>query len=210
MIKLAIAEDENMIANLIKENLESNDIIKIKVLHCVYNGDDIISIIKEAKIDIVLLDLNMPGQNGFQILKKMQSINSKVKALIISSKNYPALHSEIKKLGAWGYIPKSSSTKEIISAIKTISEGEKYFIDELLSKKGPRKFISNYKNLVLSSRERIIVKFLVEGQPNKIIAHLSNVEESTIKGQKYKLFQKFGVNTTSELLSLIKKYKIEY
>lgn len=211
-MKLAIVEDEVMIANMLKEKLEGSDELSVDVVHCVYKGEDAVGLLEngDLDVDLMLLDIELPSPDGFAILRRIKSLGLNIKVLILTSQNYQALHNEIKELGAWGYVPKSSDISVLIEAIKTIYGGNKYFNEDLLSEKGPKKFISNYEDLVLSNDERLLLKFIMMKKKNKELAHLLNKNFYTLKRYKTRLFSKFGVKNSNELIELVKRNKIKY
>jgi len=212
MIKIAIVEDEVMIANMLKEKLENSTEFGINVVHCVYKGEDAVNLLdsNDLDIDLMLLDIELPNPDGFAILRRIKSLNKDIKVLILTSQNYPALHNEIKELGAWGYVPKSADLTVLVEAITKIYGGDKYFNEELLSKAGPTKFITNYEDMVLSNDERLILKFIMMKKKNKELAHLLNKNFYTLKRYKTRLFSKFGVKNSNELIELVKRNKIKY
>ncbi len=116
--KILIVDDEEDITNLTEKFLQLE---KYETLTC-SNGHDALNIVKEKHNDIalVLLDIMLPGMNGYEILKEIKSKYPKILVVLFSVKNFFEDIQKGKELGADGYLVKAISGNEIIAYVKNI------------------------------------------------------------------------------------------
>ncbi|MDC1067704.1 response regulator transcription factor [Candidatus Kapabacteria bacterium] len=178
-VNIAIVDDHSLYLETVKIFLELQDFVKsVEIFTTLQNY-------LEAKkpFDIVLLDLDLDGESGLDIFKtKHQN-----KVLIISSYKEMQQINFAYNNGAYGYINKTSDTKEIIRAIKTIVSGNVYYSENIFHKNT----ISPSVNIdVLSSREIEILKSIVQELSPQEIAKKNFISINTFKVHKYNIIKK--------------------
>ena len=90
------------------------------------NGQDALAIFRSKPIDIVLLDLNLAGIGGLELLRRMLKENAKARIIIFSMHSEPLYAARALRLGAKGYVSKSAASEELLIAIRKVSEGGHY------------------------------------------------------------------------------------
>lgn len=147
-------------------------------------------------VDLLVLDLRMPGMDGLEGLRRVRSEYPQVRTVILSSMVDRDQMLETISLGAAGYIPKHLSGAAMISALRLVLSGERFLPSMLLapdsnaeqpaaaSGSGPTK---------LTPREREVLTLLREGLPNKVIANRLSLSEVTVKSHLFSIFRKLGV-----------------
>jgi DNA-binding NarL/FixJ family response regulator len=93
--------------------------------------DHLLSSFPEKQVDLVLLDVNLPGMSGIEVCKEITASHPDVKVLAISMFNEESFVSEILNNGAKGYILKNTGREELLKAIRTVANGESYFSNDV-------------------------------------------------------------------------------
>lgn len=192
-VKVILADDHSMIREGLKQLLEITG--EIQVIGEAADGVECLSLLKKAKADVLLLDINMPNMNGLQVLEKINKSQSPIKVLILT------VHNEIEYLikaidiGVNGYMLKDSGSAELKKAVFSIYNGETYIQPELtplLNQKLVEKESDLDKLHSLTKREVQILKLIAEGLFNKEIGDRLDISERTVKNHVFNLFKKIG------------------
>jgi two-component system, NarL family, invasion response regulator UvrY len=151
--------------------------------------------------DIVLLDINLPGPSGLDILQDLKRLRPKMPVLIVSA--FPEKDYAIRafKLGASGYVSKQGASAELLAAIKKGLEGGRY-VTPLLAEALAASVAKDTPALpheVLSNRELQVLRLVALGKPLKEIAAELSLSEKTIATYRMRLSQKMGLSTNVEL-----------
>jgi two-component system, NarL family, nitrate/nitrite response regulator NarL len=159
----------------------------------------------QVKIDLVLLDIQMPGLNGLNGLKVLQDKLDDMPIIILSASDDKTEIERAEILGAAGYLQKSAKAEEIISAIQRVLKGERCF---------PKRFStladSIIKNEVnsLTARQLEVLALLCEGKPNKVIARHLDVAENTVRVHVSAILACLDVASRSEALLVAQRLGI--
>jgi len=198
-INIMIADDHLMVREGIKQLLElGGDII---VNGEADDGKECIELISRRQTDVLLLDINMPNRNGFQVLKYVKEAKKNIKVLILT------IHNEIEYLvravdfGVDGYILKDSDSSVLRKAIHTIYKGERFIqpsLAPLLKEKmdETNNDMNQYKTL--TKREIEVLKLLSHGLLNKEIAFKLDISEKTVKNHVSNIFKKIEVSDRTQ------------
>lgn len=153
-------------------------------------------------IDLMLLDLILPDENGTALLAYLQQEPSmlSVSTIIISSIGDKATMNLCKEYGARGYVPKSKGANQIILALKIVSSGGEYFFDE-----DETAFSSSNNRLKLSERQKDIVELVLAGYSNKKIAIALDLSEGTVKNYMFHLMRLMDVKSRLEMAMRIRE-----
>ena len=152
-IKVMIADDHELIREGISRILDmEND---IEVVCKAKSGLEAIEAMKKCKIDILLLDINMPELNGIETLKKIKTLHSKVKTIMLTVYDDIEYVSQSINLGADGYVLKDSDSDTLIKTIKIVHTGGSYIQPTLATQlirymtKGKKSVLKKKKNHLL-------------------------------------------------------------
>ena len=151
MIKIMIADDHTMFVDGIDSILNKESDMQV-ACKC-YDGHEVITKLKEEKVDIILLDINLPGMTGIEVSKKVLATYPDVKILAISMFNEESYVTEILNNGAQGYILKNTGIDELLTAIRTIISGKTYFSKDVTN--------TIMKSLMKRRMEQVLIKTLV-------------------------------------------------
>ena len=151
----------------------------------------------EWPVELLLLDLEMPGMNGLEGFYALRRRYPKLAVAIVSGVNDARIIRTLIDGGARGYIPKLASSEQLMDALRRILKGEIYLPDALfLPATGSA--LSDDKASALTSRQLQILPLLAEGMPNKQIASTLGVTEGTIKQHLKDLFRRLDASNRTQ------------
>jgi len=198
-IKLIIADDHQLFRNGLEELLRKYD--DIQVVKSLADGFEFIELINsQFDADIVLLDISMPNVDGFQVLKELKALNSDIKPIVISMHNDGNYIAKCAKMGAYGYLLKNTDEAELILAIRTVSQGRKYFSAEISEKMINFMATSSISENVLSNKETEVLGLISKGLTTNEIAAKLFVSSRTIETHRANILKKLEVKNTAELI----------
>ncbi len=164
------------------------------------NGQDALAIFRSEPIDIVLLDLNLAGIGGLELLRRMLKENVKARIIIFSMHSEPLYAARALRLGAKGYVSKSAASEELLIAIRKVSEGGHYVERELATQLAVSSYGGEDPLQQLSTREMEILRLLGEGRSMSQIADALGVSYKTIANTCSLMKSKLGLDRTADLI----------
>ena len=203
-----IIMDEHPIVRMsIEVLLQKNKNIQVKLK----SGDshEVLDCIRNHPIDLVILDIEMTGTDGFVLLKRIRNLNKDIKVLFLSSKSEAFYAGRAIRAGANGFVSKRKDLGEIYNAVEMILTGDSFFPSETLS------FINHLGSrtgaavdMPLSNREVTVLRYLANGLSNKEIADQLLLSNKTISAHKSNIFSKLGVQSIVELIDYAKAHEL--
>ncbi|HBL4900984.1 TPA: fimbria biosynthesis transcriptional regulator FimZ [Enterobacter hormaechei] len=187
--------------------LQKNKNIQVKLK----SGDshEVLDCIRNHPIDLVILDIEMTGTDGFVLLKRIRNLNKDIKVLFLSSKSEAFYAGRAIRAGANGFVSKRKDLGEIYNAVEMILTGYSFFPSETLS------FINHLGSrtgaavdMPLSNREVTVLRYLANGLSNKEIADQLLLSNKTISAHKSNIFSKLGVQSIVELIDYAKAHEL--
>ncbi len=162
-----------------------------QTLHAVRSGDE---------YDLILLDLFMPGTDGFELLRDVCNACPNAPTVVLSGSEDPLHMRKALDLGAAGYIPKSAGMEVMILALRLVLAGGTYVPPDLLRKpvaaegKSVLDVVQDMPQEALTPRQQEILHLLGEGRSNKEIARQLDLSENTVKIHVAAVLKALGVN----------------
>jgi two-component system invasion response regulator UvrY len=204
MIKILLADDHSIIRSALRIIIENN--IPGSVVEETIDADLVLEKIMENNYDLLILDINMPGINSVELINKIFSFNADVRIVIFSMNPTVPFEKIYLQLGAKGYLSKTFSHDEIITALHTVLAGGIY--RSYPAETGDTKSSPANPFELLSPREFEIMQHLLHGKGVKEIYSQSGLAASTISTYKARIHAKLGTKNIMELISLAKAYNI--
>jgi len=201
-----IADDHPIICASISLLLQKDPDIKV-VLEA-NNGRNVINYLLEHDVDLVIIDIELPDMDGFEVFRRVKSLKNNIKTLFLSSKPESVYAFKAIQSGSNGFISKEKELSEIFSAAKLILSGYTFFPTNLIT--ASSSFDQNQQKLHLSltTREITILRHLVTGKSNKEISIVMNLSNKTISTHKANIFSKLSINSIIELADYAKNNNI--
>ena len=151
----------------------------------------------ESPVDLMLLDLEMPGMNGLEGFHEIRRRYPDLPIAIVSGVNDVRIIRELLDGGARGYIPKLAGSEQLMDALRRVLKGEIYVPDALFIP-AHQSTANDAKASPLTSRQQEILPLLAEGMLNKQIADALRVTEGTDKQHLKDLFRRLGVRNRTQ------------
>ena len=173
--------------------------------------NETVEFIKTNKIDLVILDINLPGGNNIQMLDSLNEIQKNIRVLMFSAYEENLYATRYLQAGAKGYLHKQNSNAEIKKAIQTVCSGGVYMSDDvkniMLNKMLNHDEDQNPLDL-LSNREFEVAQMLIYGHGITDISSLLNLQMSTVSTYKNRIFEKLNVTNIVQLIDKFRFWKI--
>lgn len=203
-VSIMIVDDHDMV----RQGIESviNTVAEFNILYTASNGEDALNILREnnKKPDILLLDIVMPNMDGLEISGLVKSEFPDIKILILSMEISSEYVKKAVKNDVDGYIPKNADIDILITAIKRIVSGSKYFdekIKDFIFKHFVRDDeVSTPKVENLSDREVQVLKMISNGITNRDIGEKLFISPKTVEAHRNNILKKLGLKSTADLV----------
>ena len=198
-----MVDDHQLIIDGLKSLMKNAG--EIEIAGTANNGREALRVLEILTIDVVLMDIDMPVMNGIDALKEIKKGKPAIKVIILSMHDESGMIKNLLALGADGYLLKSTSQDELISAIKKVSDGNKYFSAgvtlSLLNDSQSNSQISKQQFEILTSREEEILKLIAEGYSNKEIGTRLFISHRTVDTHRTNLMKKLNTSNIAGLIS---------
>lgn len=209
--KILLVDDHTILRDGIASIL--NNVEGVEVVGALSSGEEAVSEFQKSGANVILMDILMSGMTGLEATRWIKEQDPSVKVIIISSEIKKEYVSTGIKCGIDGYLPKDVDKETLITAIRTVMKGEKFFnaaITNLVfedfynGEKDGRK--RNRKIAVgLTNRENEIMALIASGKSNQEVADSLFISTKTVETHKANILDKLGLRNTAELV----KYAIK-
>ncbi|WP_432411567.1 response regulator [Rasiella sp. SM2506] len=211
MIHVFIVDDHKMVIDGMQLLLKNET--DITVVGTALNGEESIAKIPMQKVDVVLLDINMPGINGIDTCKQLLKDNPCLKIVAVSMHKESSLIKLMLNSGAKGYVLKNAGQDEVIDAIKTVYKNKMYLDDTVneivlnsVLKNGNEKITSPFPTL--SRREKDVLRLIMDECTTQEIADKLFISFGTVETHRRNMLIKTGVRNTAGLVRTAIEYDL--
>lgn len=185
---------------LVDDNFEKTE---VDIAH---NGKSALKMAKDKAYHLIILDISLPQTDTQKLLENLTIISKGIQILICSNHDANIYAMPYISVGASGFVHKSSSEQEIVSAIKSVIKGQMYIEKEVLmnnlNHKTKVKTQNKPINNIFSSRELEVFTHLMEGKRIKDISEIMNIHQSTASTLKKRIMEKANVDNLIDLKNL--------
>jgi DNA-binding NarL/FixJ family response regulator len=197
--RVLLADDHVLILSGIRAALEP----RFEIVGQVTDGKALLGAAETLKPDVIVLDISMPGLNGFEAARQLRENIPSARLVFLSQHLSPAYLKQALAIDVSGYVLKSETIEELEPALHATLKGDLFtsprFGAEVLSRLRNRDGGLNREMADLTDRQREILQLLVEGRSNKEIAAILNVSIKTVEFHRAKIMSKLGAQTAAEL-----------
>lgn len=206
MIKVLIVDDHALVRMGIRRLLE--DLPDMLVVAEAESGEVALTLVKLHQPDVVLLDMKMPGIDGWEVTRRLTKSAPQVKVIAVTAMSTEPLPSRVLQLGAMGYLTKESGAEEMAAAIRKVFKGEKYLSAEIAQKMAISSLQAPNESPFdqLSEREMQVMLMITSGMTVQDIADRLFLSSKTINGYRYRIFEKLVIKNDVELTYMAMKH----
>ncbi|MFZ4758488.1 MAG: response regulator [Burkholderiaceae bacterium] len=199
MIRVVIVDDHALIRRGLRDSL--NEVGDIRVVGEAGDYGELRQLLRETAFDVLLLDINLPGRSGLDVLHSLAEEATRVRVLVLTM--YPEDQYAIRalKAGAMGYLNKSADPAQIVTAIRTLHAGRKYITPAIAEALASRLSVdeSEKPHERLSDREFQTLVRLASGQRLSDIAAELNLSPKTVSVYRARVLEKLALQSNAEL-----------
>lgn len=208
MITVLIVDDHALVRMGIKRLLE--DTQDIQVIGEAQNGEEALIMVQQHRPDIILLDMKMPGIDGWEVIRRLKASSARSKIIAVSALSVEPLPSRVLQMGAMGYLSKEASIEEMTGAIRKVHRGERYMSAQLAQNLAIQRLdpISQTPFEVLTEREMQVMLLITSGVTVPEISKRLFLSTKTVNSYRYRMFEKLNVKNDVELTHLAIKHSI--
>ncbi|HEY8094762.1 MAG TPA: response regulator transcription factor [Methylobacter sp.] len=200
MIRLLIVDDHALMREGLKQLFEGEDDILVSAE--AGSGEEALAILQHETVDLVLLDITIPGIHGVELIAKIRDCSNSPPILVLSMHNESQIAKRKLKAGASGYITKDSSPKDLLEAIRKVASGGRYIASDIAERIAFE--VSAAAPLVphelLSGRELVVLRMLAKGKKVNEIALELGISSKTVSTHKARLMQKMHIDSDVKLM----------
>ena len=200
MIRLVIADDHAIVRGGLKQIFAL--VPDIDVVGEAVNGSEVLERLRLAPFDLLLLDLNMSGISGADLIKRVKAHRAALPILVLSMHNEPHVAARMLRAGASGYITKDCEPDILLAAIRKVAANGRYIAPELAEKMvfDVTSTEQRSRHSLLSDREAEVFRLLVDGKGVNEIAAVLAISNKTVSTHKVRLMEKMSMANMADLL----------
>jgi two-component system, NarL family, invasion response regulator UvrY len=199
MIRVILCDDHALIRRGLRDTL--SDLEDIEVVGEAEDYPQLRGIMRQTDCDVLVLDINLPGRSGLDVLHVLKDESSTVRVVVVSM--YPEEQYAMRalKAGAWGYVNKGGEPTQIITAVRTVAQGKKFVTPEMAQVLAdhlvaPTVEVAHQK---LSDRELQTLVMIASGKKLSDIAEQLNLSPKTVSVYRARVLEKLALSNNSEL-----------
>lgn len=208
MIKVFVVDDHELVRCGITRLLE--DEASIQVIGEASTGEEAMTLARELRPEVVLMDVLMPGIGGIEATKKMLRYDPDIKIIAITAKSEDDMYARrMLEAGASGFITKEADVNEMVTAIKKVKVGQKYICQDVAQQLALKPFVESGSPFDgLSDREMQIATMIVNCRKVQEISEDLHVSSKTVNTYRYRIFDKLEISSDVELTLMAVRHGI--
>ena len=196
MTRILMADDHPMIRTALEVLLRDTE---FEIVGTAGTGEATLREIERLKPDILLLDLQMPGGNGMDVLRRTRAEKTPLRVILLTAAIDDASLLEAKSLKVQGIVLKNSDPAYLLDCLDRVRHGRSWMDPELTERAKQLAKTLSPGRVPLAPRERQLISFVRTGLRNREIAERLGVTEGTVKVYLHAVFEKLGVSNRTEL-----------
>lgn len=196
MISIVIAEDQSLLRGALAALLSLEP--DIDLLAQAQDGEEAVRLVKDLKPDVLVTDIEMPGLTGIEASEALRQAGSSTRVLIVTTFARPGYLQRALQAGVLGYVLKDAPSEELADAVRRVAQGQRAVAAELAESAWSAP-------VMLTARERDILKLVEEGKSNKEIARTLSLSPGTVRNYLADATQKLGAANRIEAFQIARE-----
>ena len=206
MINVLVADDHPVVREGLKQIIAQASDMRVGAE--ALNGQEVIDLLGGASFDVLILDLNMPGRDGFEVLRQVRRDHPRLPVLILTVHAEEHVGVRVLRAGAAGIMNKESAPAELINALRRIVGGRKYISEALAERLAFDAGIPGLPHEALSDREYQVLCLVASGKTIAEIAQFLALSDKTIRTYRERILAKLGLKNDVELVHYALRHKL--
>ncbi|KDP83635.1 response regulator [Cupriavidus basilensis] len=208
MIRIVLVDDHTIFREGLKRLLLDEGDFSVVAEAC--NGPEALGAIRTHALDVLVLDISMPGRSGLDLIPSIRSEKPLLPIVVLSM--YPAEQYAVRafEAGASGYVTKDMDAVELVASIRKVVQGKRYFSPQVAEKVMDNldRVNGQLPHRDLSSREYEIMRLIVQGVRLTEIGKQSFLSVKTVSTYRSRILKKIGVTTNAELVQYALRHRL--
>jgi DNA-binding NarL/FixJ family response regulator len=205
--RILLAEDQTLLLELFHRLLEP----EFEVVGTATDGATLVTEAQRLEPDVIVTDVSMPRMGGIEAARRLRELAPASRVVFLTINEDPRLAAEAFRLGASAWVLKTSTSAELIQAIRLAVKGKRYLtslvahgrVDQL-----PRPADADLSVEQLTPREREVLQLLAEGKLMKEVAGVLGITARTVAFHKYRMMETLGIRSSAELIQFAVKNQV--
>ncbi|PAP77735.1 response regulator [Rubrivirga marina] len=199
MTRIVIADDHVLVRRGLAELLREMD--DFRVVGEASSGDELLRLVRDEHVDVVVMDMSMPGPSGLDLVKSIKAEFPKLPLLVLSAHPEDQYAVRVVRAGAMGYLTKESAEADLVDAVRRVASGKRYLTQTLAASlldaldADP----DEDPHAALSDREYQVLRLIASGMTVGGIAEHLSLSVKTVSTYRSRLLQKMGMSNNSEI-----------
>jgi two-component system invasion response regulator UvrY len=198
MVNILIADDHTLIREGLKKTLKAAP--EFVVAAEATNAEDAMQTVRSRSLDVVVLDISLPGKDGLELLKEIKAEFPKLPVVILSMHSEDRFAIRALKDGASGYVTKDRAPEELVMAIRKAVQGRKHVSAELAEKLAYVTQGDSKPHELLSQRELQVFRSIAIGRTVREVSQELSLSMSTVNTYRARILDKMKMKTDAELI----------
>ena len=180
----------------------------IRVIGEAESGEQAYQLYGEIAPDVVILDLNMPGMGGLELIRRLLAKKTHTRVLVFSMHDSQVMVQRAREAGAAGYLTKSSASSQMAEAVRQVAAGKTFFSHDLMPEMVESMMVNRDPVRKLSQREFQVFRALAEGHTVAEIADTLCISPKTVGVHQTHIMKKLGLRNAAELVRLAVRCRV--
>lgn len=202
MTRIMIADDHTIMRNGLKQLIELDS--GLQVIAEAEDGGQVLERLRITEVDLILLDMSMPGISGEDLIARIRSHYEKLPILVLSMHNEPQIAQRALRAGASGYLTKDHNADTLLAVINKVAKGGRYLdprIAEQLAFANAEQRGTGLDSL--SAREFQVLRLLADGLSVNQVAERLAISNKTVSTHKTRLMEKMGFTCNADIIRFV-------
>jgi two-component system nitrate/nitrite response regulator NarL len=208
-VSLIIADDHPVVRQGLMALLREHP--RFNVVETCGNGTETIEVIRRLSPDLALVDMNMPGHKGLEVLDTVNAERLPTRLVFLAASLSDREILIAVAGGAFGIMLKESAPETLIACLQAVAGGKRWLPEDIVDPavQRARERQAQAGHGVLTEREREVLLLVADGLSNKEVARRLNIAEGTVKMHLYAIYQKISVNNRTALANWARQHRDE-
>jgi len=206
-IKIMLVDDHAVVRAGLKRLMENQTDLEVGLE--AENGEAAYQLLSANQVDVIVMDLSMPGMGGLESARRILGRYPAVKIIIFSMHDNATFAAQVLKAGVKGYVTKTGADSDLLKAIHEVAKGKSYLSPEVAQKIALESMVGDENPLkMLSAREFEVFRLLTEGVSVEAVGERLKISQKTVSNYYTMIKQKLGANSPIEMVRIAIRHGI--